>query len=98
MSDTETQRDRLIAYTLIPWMTPARSRLLRETFASWTDVCHAPATFLQTLLRLTDRSQVDEVRDPLRGPEMRRQVPPVPTEPVPLLDNNYPPLLNEFLN
>ena len=98
MSDTETQRDRLIAYTLIPWMTPARSRLLRETFASWTDVCHASATFLQTLLRLTDRSQVDEVRDPLRGPEMRRQVAAVRGEAVTLLDDDYPPLLKEIID
>src|SRR5258708_12260175 len=98
MSDTETQRDRLIAYTLIPWMTPARSRLLRETFASGTDVCHASATFLQTLLRLTDRSQVDEVRDPLRGPEMRRQVAAVRGEAVTLLDDDYPPLLKEIID
>src|SRR5260221_215538 len=90
MSDTESQRDRMIAYTLIPWLTPARVRLLRETFASWTDVAHASATFLQTLLRLTDRTQVADVRDPLHDPERRRQVAALRAEAVTILDDLYP--------
>src|SRR5260221_7488450 len=98
MSDTESQRDRMIAYTLIPWLTPARVRLLRETFASWTDVAHASATFLQTLLRLTDRTQVADVRDPLHDPERRRQVAALRAEAVTILDDLYPPLLREIID
>jgi DNA processing protein len=98
MSEPESLRDRMIAYTLFPWLTPARVRLLRETFASWTDVTHASATFLQTLLRLTDRTQVDDVRDPLRKPEMRRQVAAVRNEAVTVLDDAYPPLLREIID
>jgi DNA processing protein len=98
MSDTESQRDRLIAYTLIPWLTPARFRLLRETYPSWTDVSRASATFLQTLLRLTDRSQVDDVRDPLRAPEVRLQVEALRGQTVTLLDHDYPPLLKEIID
>jgi len=98
MSDIESLRDRLIAYTLTPWMTPARSRLLRETFESWTDVGRASATFLQTLLQLSETWKVDVVRDPLRSPEMRRQVARVRRQAVTLLEDAYPPLLKEIID
>jgi DNA processing protein len=98
MSDNESLRDRLIAYTLIPWMTPARCRLLRETFESWTDVGRASATFLQTLLQLTETWKVGVVRDPLRAPEMRRQVASVRRQAVTLLEDSYPPLLKEIID
>lgn len=98
MSDTDSLRDRLIAYTLTPWMTPARSRLLRETFESWTDVGRASATFLQTLLQLSETAQANVVRDPLRAPEMRAQVRALRNEAVTLLDDGYPPLLKEIID
>src|SRR5215813_13301221 len=98
MSDTESLRDRLIAYTLTPWMTPARSRLLRETFESWTDVARASATFLQTLLQLSETAQVDIVRDPLRAPDVRAQVREVRAQAITLLDDDYPSLLREIID
>jgi DNA processing protein len=98
MSETESQRDRLIAYTLTPWMTPARCRLLRETFESWTEVPRAPATFLQTLLQLSEPDQAEEVRHPLRAAEMRQRVAAVRKEAVTLLDEGYPPLLKEIID
>src|SRR3954451_6805989 len=98
MSHTESLRDRMIAYTLTPWMTPARFRLLRETFESWTDVSRAPATFLQTLLQLSDASQVTVVRDPLRISEMRRQVAALRKEAVTVLDDSYPLMLKHIID
>lgn len=98
MSDTESLRDRLIAYTLTPWMTPARFRLLRETFESWTAVSRASATFLQTLLQLSDASQVTVVRDPLRAADVRRQVAAVRKEAVTLIDDGYPTMLKHIID
>jgi DNA processing protein len=96
MSECQSPRDRLIGYSLLPWMTPARCRLLRESFESWTDVRQAPATFLQTLLRLDDPEQIEEVRDPLRSDAARRLVAAVGQEVVTLIDDAYPPLLREI--
>ena len=45
-------RDRLIAYALLPAVTPARMRLLIETFESFANICNASAKLLQGLLSI----------------------------------------------
>jgi len=54
-------RDRLIAYALLPAVTPARFRLLLESFDPLTDVCNAPIRFLQGLLSM-DAADAETIR------------------------------------
>jgi DNA processing protein len=88
-------RDRLIAYALMPAMTPARFRLLLETFETLSEVCNASIRFLQGLLSM-DAVPAEDIRAPLRNDDIRRQVEALRTTAVTLADDDYPPLLREI--
>lgn len=93
MNENDSHRDLLIALALIPWLTPARSRLLRQYFEPLGAACHAPATFLTSLLNI-DESQLSDLRDPFRG----RDVTALRDCSVTLDDEDYPPLLREIID
>src|SRR6266498_1653159 len=61
MSDVAI-RDRLLAYALLGYITPARARLLLDAGI----LCNATARFIQQGLRIDDPERVREVRDPLQ--------------------------------
>lgn len=88
-------RDRLIAYALMPAVTPARFRLLLETFETPNDAGHASARLLQGLLSM-DAAAAEDVRAPLRNDDIRRQVESLRATAVTLADEAYPPLLREI--
>jgi DNA processing protein len=90
---SETSRDLLIAWSLLPFLTPSRTRLLLEWFDQPRDACHASSRFLQGLLNI-DEAQAAEVKNPLqdhRYETLRNSV-------VTLVDPEYPPLLKEIID
>lgn len=91
MNKTE-DRDLLIALSLLPFLTPSRTRLLLEYFDPVETACAAPAGVLQGLLSVT-REQADEVRNPKTRDAiaLRDQV-------VTLIDAAYPKLLAEIID
>jgi hypothetical protein len=84
-------RDLVIALSLLPFLTPNRTRLLLEYFDPVYAACNASSRLLQGLLSVTPE-QADEVRNPLTKEErietLRHSV-------VTLLDDDYPPQQRE---
>ena len=89
----ERMRDLLIAFSLLPFLTPARTRLLREHFVPLGTACAAPTAVLASLLRLT-LAQIEQVKNPLT-PSVKRRVAELRDSVVTLDDEEYPPLLRE---
>ena len=89
-------RDRLIAYALMPAVTPARTRLLIERFETFCDICNTSAKLLQGLLSI-DAAGAEEILTPLRNDDIRRQVEALRDGAVTLADPEYPALLNEIV-
>lgn len=89
MNDASS-RDRLIALSLLPFLTPNRTRLLREYFDPVAQACNATASLLQGLLSITPE-QAEQVRSPLTNDValLRDRV-------ITLVDDDYPPLLKEI--
>ena len=90
-------RDQLIAYALLPAVTPARIRLLIEHFESLGDVCNAPVRLLQGLLSI-DVSGAEDIRAPLRNDDIRRKVEELRPSAVTLDDPEYPALLRQIVD
>jgi DNA processing protein len=95
MSQSE-ERDLLIALSLLPFLTPNRTRLLREHFEPLSATCNAPSTLLQALLRVTP-AQAGIVRNPLTKP-MRERVAALRDTVVTLADDAYPAALREIVD
>jgi len=85
-------RDLVIALSLLPFLTPNRTRLLIEFFDPVYTACNASSRLLAGLLSVTPE-QAEEVRNPLKNTSaiasMRDKV-------VTLVDDDYPPLLREI--
>ena len=92
--NVNASRDLLIALSLLPFLTPNRTRLLMEYFDPVEHVCQATSTFLQGLLSLTPE-QAHEVRNPLTN-ERRALVERLRESVVTLTDEAYPLLLKEI--
>ena len=88
-------RDLLIALSLLPFLTPNRTRLLLEHFDSVEVACDASPNLLQGLLSVTPQ-QAAEVKNPLREPEARRRVAELRASVVTRIDPEYPPMLLEI--
>lgn len=88
-------RDLLIALSLLPFLTPARTRLLREHFEPLGEACHAPSRLLQGLLSVTPE-QAAAVKNPLNV--HRPQVETLRDSVVTLVDDDYPALLREIID
>lgn len=87
-------RDLLIALSLLPFLTPNRTRLLLEYFGLPAAACSAPTGLIEGLLSVTP-DQADEVRNPLTDAR-RAQVAALRDRVVTLHDELYPPLLREI--
>jgi DNA processing protein len=90
----ESHRDLLIALSLLPYLTPNRTRLLREHFDPLESLRHAPTRLLESLLSVTP-AQAEEVRSPLTL-AVRQRVASLRDSVVALDDDDYPPRLREI--
>ena len=88
-------RDLLIALSLLPFLSPNRTRLLLEIFDSVEIACNASSNLLQGLLSVTP-AQADEVKNPLRDAATRNRVASLRASVVTRIDPEYPPLLLEI--
>lgn len=88
------ERDLCIAYSLLPFLTPNRTRLLRETFESLGEIAHTPSRVLEGLLRI-EPAQAELVKNPLRR-EARERVTQLGATVITLADEDYPALLREI--
>ncbi|MGZ8830093.1 MAG: hypothetical protein ACXW2Q_06920, partial [Thermoanaerobaculia bacterium] len=88
-------RDLLIAWSLLPFLSPARTRLLLESFDPVSSACTASSTLLQGLLSVTPE-QAGVVKNPLKNEDARRLLSTVRQNVVALCDSGYPPLLREI--
>lgn len=92
--NVDTPRDRLIALSLLPFLSPNRTRLLLENFDPVRLACNASASVLQALLSVTPE-QAEQVRNPLTV-DARARVAALRDRVVVLGDEEYPPLLREI--
>ena len=91
MSDVAI-RDRLLAYALLGYITPARARLLLDAGFS----CNASASLIRQGLRIDDPEREREVRDPLQVERVRRGLDLYRDSALTLADENYPELLRHL--
>jgi DNA processing protein len=89
------RRDLLIGLSLLPFLTPNRTRLLREFFDPLEDACNAPSSLLQSLLSVTPE-QADVVKNPLKV--HRPLIETLRNSVVTLADPDYPRLLLEIID
>jgi DNA processing protein len=93
---TDSPRDLLIAWSLLPFLTPNRCRLLLEMFGDPpVDACKASTRTLAALLSL-DQAQAEQVRNPLQP--ARERVVALRATTVTLADDDYPPQLREIID
>jgi len=91
MSDVAI-RDRMLAYALLGYITPARARLLLETGIS----CNASASLIRQGLRIDDPDREREVREPLTVERVRRGLDLYRDTALTLADDDYPELLRHL--
>lgn len=89
-------RDLLIAWSCLPFLNPARTRLLLESFDPVCSVRNASSGALSGLLSVSP-AQAELVKNPLNH-EMRRVVDSCRDGAVVLSDPDYPPLLREIID
>lgn len=89
-------RDLLIAWSCLPFLNPARTRLLLEYFVPVSVACNAASNVLAGLLNLS-QAQAELVKNPL-NPEVRRIVDASRSTAVVLGDDEYPALLREIID
>jgi DNA processing protein len=89
-------RDLLIAYSLLPFLTPSRTRLMLEYFDPLEAATRASPALLQGLLSLNPE-QAEQVKNPLNI-HTRDQVAAVRDAVVTLADEGYPTLLREIID
>ena len=88
-------RDLLIALSLLPFLTPNRTRLLFENFETIETALAASSDLLQGLLSVNPE-QAMEVKHPLRERAVQRRVAELRTNVVTRIDAEYPPMLREI--
>ncbi|MGZ7032585.1 MAG: DNA-processing protein DprA [Thermoanaerobaculia bacterium] len=94
MNESEN-RDLLIAWALLPFLTPARTRLLLEYFDPIAKARDASIATLAALLNI-DAVQAEQVKVPLRSAS--EVIARVRDHVVTLADAEYPPLLREIID
>ncbi|HEV7237688.1 MAG TPA: DNA-processing protein DprA [Thermoanaerobaculia bacterium] len=94
--NVNTSRDRLIALSLLPFLTPNRTRLLLEVFDPVALASDASAALLQGLLSVTPE-QAEQVRNPLTVDVLAR-VATLRDRVITLDDEAYPTLLREIID
>jgi DNA processing protein len=91
---TDASRDQLIALSLLPFLTPARVRLLRQWFEPLTAIGSASTAIIEGLLNIP-RDEAEMVKHPLRSP-LRHRVLALRDSTITLEDDAYPALLREI--
>jgi DNA processing protein len=94
--NVHASRDRLIALSLLPFLTPSRTRLLLEFFEPLCLGCNASASALQGLLSVNPE-QAEQVRNPLTV-ATRERVAALRDRVIVLGDDSYPVLLKEIID
>lgn len=94
--NVNASRDLLIALSLLPFLTPNRTRLLLESFDPVSQACSAAAGLLQGLLSLTPE-QAEQVKKPLTN-ATRARVEQLRGSVITLVDDAYPPMLKEIFD
>lgn len=89
-------RDLLIALSLLPFLTPNRTRLLLEVFDPISTVLNASPRLLEGLLSVTPE-QASQVRNPLTK-ENAEQITSLQDSCITLLDDDYPTLLRNIID
>ena len=97
MSANERQiaRDLLVAWSFLEFLTPARSRRLREAFEPIEHAANASPVDLATLLSISEE-QACNVTKALTLPGMQERVAATRDRVVTILDAQYSPLLREI--
>ena len=91
-----TNRDLLIAWSLLPFLTPNRTRLLLEMFGELpAAACNSSSRLIASLLSI-DQAQAEQVRNPLQL--NGRRVAALRDSTITLADPDYPPLLREIID
>jgi DNA processing protein len=90
-------RDRLIAWSCIPFLSPSRTRLLLEYFDPVSAASNASSKVLSGLLSVQPE-QADLVKNPLINDELRRLVSDCRDSAIVLGDPDYPALLREIID
>ena len=88
------ERDLVVALSLLPFLTPGRTRVLFDSFDSIRSACNAPSAHLQELLSVTPE-QAEEVRNPLTKDRLRI-VDTIRGHVVTRIDEGFPSLLREI--
>jgi DNA processing protein len=91
MSDVAI-RDRLLAYALLGYITPARARLLFDSGFP----CNASASLIRQGLRIDDPDREREVREPLTVERVQRGLALYRDSALTLADDDYPELLRHL--
>ena len=92
----ETPRDLLIAWSLLPFLTPNRTRLMLEMFGEPpVAACKASSSVIASLLSI-DQAQAEQVRNPLQLEGAH--VAALRDSTITLADPDYPPLLREIID
>lgn len=92
----ETSRDLLIAWSLLPFLTPNRTRLLLELFGDPpVAACNSSSSVIASLLSI-DHTQAGQVRDPLQLNAAR--VAALRDSTITLADPDYPKPLREIID
>lgn len=90
MNHDAATREVCLAWAHLPFLTPARIRLLLEYFDPLPAVCNASSKLLQELLNL-DAQRAEQVRNPLR-------IPSLPCSATTLGDDDYPAMLRQIID
>jgi DNA processing protein len=92
----DTHRDLLIAWSLLPFLTPNRTRLLLEMFGELpAQACNSSSRLIASLLSI-DQAQAEQVRNPLQLNEAR--VAALRDSTITLADPDYPRPLREIID
>jgi DNA processing protein len=85
------RRDLFLGWSLLPYLTPSRTRLLLEWFDPPESVCNASSMTLAALLNI-DEAQAAAVKNPLQ----QSLLDPLRESSITLADDTYPALLREI--
>lgn len=92
---TDEERDLCIAFTLLPFLTPSKVRLIRERFDPLSNITRESTGLVSRLINVPE-DEARIVKNPLQLPEMRRRVELHRSSVVTILDPPYPSLLKEI--
>lgn len=94
-SQNYSDRDLLLAFSNLGFMSPTRTKRLVETISPLSSISDASPQLLASMLGVSE-SDARLLRDPLAIPDIRRKVDDDRAAALTLLDDDYPPLLRQL--